>query len=339
MFAPVLLFAGAWRFDRLLRYPFRLEAPFAPPTYDGKYLSMDWYLRAQVDVPRVLGSRRYEVEEKLTLLPNTEDPPGTEGSWWHLLKLPAAPEESAEDPVDKWLSRAFRWVGLGVLLIAFVCSLSLALDEGLCVGIGLFIVILLLAGFFGPLVALVLAPVWLLISWLFSSSKPVRVISPEAGSITMWLGQQDVARGGTLPLRLRFQAGRAVRIHQLFVMVQAQEVVGNTNPFRVSWPHLVFSQKVLSCLDRKLEHHELLEFALVEVPLPEDVPDSFTMGASAVRWSVRVQVRMETPEVVDENGAPEQLEHTCEVPFRVLSPARAIQGGGQGEASSGTVEK
>lgn len=80
MFAPVLLFAGAWQVDRLLRYPFRLEAPFAPPSYEGKYLSMDWYLRAQADVSHSLGSRRYEVEEKLTLLPDAEEPPGTEGS-------------------------------------------------------------------------------------------------------------------------------------------------------------------------------------------------------------------------------------------------------------------
>jgi hypothetical protein len=247
-----------------------------------------------------------------------------------LLKLPAAPGNSAADIVVDWCSYAFRVVGLGVVLGALATSWLLVPEEGLCTAISLFIIILLFAGFFLPALFLFLAPFGLpilsFVSWLSGVWKPVKVSSPEAGAMALWLDQHEVAPGGTLPLRLRLQAGSAVRILQLDVMVQAHEVVGGTRLFRSSCHHLVFCQKALSCLDQKLENHEVLELALVKVPLPEDAPASFTMGASAVRWSVSVQLRLETPGVVDENGSPEKLEHTREVPFRVLQTARATHG-------------
>src|SRR4028119_2204860 len=68
-----LLFEGAWKSDRSLRYPFRLEAPAGPPTYKGHSLSVDWYLHVEADVAQAAGSGQHALEEKLTLLPAAEE--------------------------------------------------------------------------------------------------------------------------------------------------------------------------------------------------------------------------------------------------------------------------
>jgi hypothetical protein len=131
------------------------------------------------------------------------------------------------------------------------------------------------------------------------------------------MGSREVVAGGTLPLRVRIQAGGAFCLRQLSVTVQGEEVLGDERLFHGPTRHLRFSQQALACSNRKLKERELLELGEVEVPLPEDAPASFTLGASAVRWYVKVQLHLEGAEI----GANGTLEESREVPFRVLPPA------------------
>ncbi len=61
-----VVFQGQWRAGESVSYPFRFTAPNGPPTYRGRYLNIDHYVRARADVPWALDPK---TEEEYTLLP------------------------------------------------------------------------------------------------------------------------------------------------------------------------------------------------------------------------------------------------------------------------------
>ncbi len=283
------LFEGAWQSDRYLRYPFQLEAPTGAPTYQGPSLSVDWYLRVEAELPRAVGSRQHMLEEPLTVLPAVEEPHETAGSWRRLVELPAPPQ---------YLAGALGGLHIGIHCLLFASDLAPALVVGSLFG----------------------APALVAMAWALTRSKSAGKRLPERGpdAIELWMGAREVVAGGALPLRVRIQAGSAFRVRQLSVTVQGEEVVGDERLFHGPTRHRWFSQDALACANRRLKERELLELGQVEVRLPEDAPASFTLGASAVRWSVKVQLHLEGAEI----GGNGTLEETREVPFRVLPPAR-----------------
>ncbi|MHC4402374.1 MAG: vacuolar protein sorting-associated family 26 protein [Planctomycetota bacterium] len=61
-----ILYRGDWRAGETHSYAFRFTAPYGPPTYRGRYLNVDHYVGARVDVPWARDPKR---KEEFILLP------------------------------------------------------------------------------------------------------------------------------------------------------------------------------------------------------------------------------------------------------------------------------
>ena len=62
----VVLARGNWQAGQSYSYPFSFAAPDGPPTYRGRYLNIDHYVKARVDVPWAVDPK---LEEEYILLP------------------------------------------------------------------------------------------------------------------------------------------------------------------------------------------------------------------------------------------------------------------------------
>ncbi len=279
---------GAWRSDRLLRYPFRLETPPGPPSYQGNSLAVNWYLRVEADVPALLGSRTYAQEEPLFLLPRVEKQPlataDAAGSWQRLLRLSELEPSKAPYVV----------FGLGCFLLPWVVAAGPR-------AVVLFLVILACS-----------------VGWrVFKAVRP----DPDAsktGFLDLWLGAQGVAPGGRLPLRVKLQGARKdFELDHVSVTVQCDEVMSGGVELHVP----LFSKQVLALPRQTLAAHNVLEFNSLEVSLPKDARGSFSVVGNGVYWYVRVELRRVIAETVLTAGNPRTWEsieqRTWEVPFHV----------------------
>lgn len=64
-----VLYQGAWQSGQTYRYPFSFEVPVGPPTYRGRYLNIDHYVKARANVPWAFDPK---ASEEFILLPSGE---------------------------------------------------------------------------------------------------------------------------------------------------------------------------------------------------------------------------------------------------------------------------
>lgn len=112
-----VLYEGAWQSGQTYRYPFSFEVPAGPPTYRGRYLNIDHYVKARANIPWAFDPK---ASEEFILVPGGE-------SWGE------RPPDLASEKLPGRTSSAIL-APLGVAMIAFgtvfFCPLGVLIPVG-----------------------------------------------------------------------------------------------------------------------------------------------------------------------------------------------------------------
>lgn len=252
------LYEGSWTAGEHYTYPFKLTLPPGPYTYHGKYLNVDWRLRATADSSWSLDS---EGKRELVL-----EPSGTEDDF------------NAGDGVRTWAStdggRSFSadqlLVGAGFLgggLLVFFVS-----GGG---GVRLF----------GGIAAVIGA-----VMLYHSIQNGLAEMSLE--EVNVELSTTEVSPGDTVRCRVEVRSEKPVQLKQITVWLMGTEHVleSNASPETPRTHSIHQSQVVCSGSERAQLNPGAMRSFQADIEIPESVPFSFRKGSDKIRWEIAVHV-------------------------------------------------
>ncbi len=257
----VNLFSGTWEPGASFAYEFSIQLPAGPATYHGTYLNVDWYLKAQADVPWAIDPKS---EADFVLIPISARVPAKRVSE---IKKPSG---ACGMGCMLVMSLIFGGVGVGLLVAS--------LQQSGCAT-------LMMAGF-GALFAA--AGVWILVSSIRKTIAEKRL-----GPLHLELSG-DRARGGDpLTATVRFTPSADIALSRVMATLQAFErCVSGSGTNTTTHRHTFFTRDVQLCGPRGAAAGAGVELR-GEFVLPADAPPSFNASDNELTWSVKFVVSME----------------------------------------------
>ncbi len=257
-----MIFAEEAKFQsgEVREYPFQFSARRGPVSYQGHYLSVEWYLRAQVDIPLAADVIK---EEKFMLVPG-------EISEEAVLGTEEQPEETAATASSFWermamaKALALPFFIIGLVMIFLSGSNLAALLLGLAI-----------AGFGG----------WQLFFMLRN-----KLAQRKVGMVEVGIHPRTVRANKTVECRFLFDAHDAVRLRKITATLKAEErVVSGSGGLKNTHTHKVYETAIEESNQNMVPVADKAEIKL-PVRIPPNAPSTFRAPDNALIWSLRVQI-------------------------------------------------
>lgn len=243
----------------LQEYPFQFAARRGPVSYQGQYLSVEWYLRAQVDIPVAVDVIR---EENFTLAPgdiSEEIVLGTEDEFEE-----AAAPSSFKERMTMAQVLAVPFFVLGVAMIVLGGSNLVALLLGLAV-----------TGFGG----------WQLFMMLRN-----KLAQQRFSALEVKVHPDKIRAGNTVTCSFLFDPRDARRLRKITATLRAEErVVSGAGGLKNAHTHKIY-ETALERSNQDAVPFEDKEEINIPVPIPANAPSTFRAPDNALIWSIRVQI-------------------------------------------------
>jgi hypothetical protein len=258
------LFNGDWSPGELHSYPFSFQAPPGPLTYHGHYLNVDWYLKAQADIPWALDPKA-EAEYLLEL--GDADPRDL-----HQLTVPVGRGQHSGGPAFCMaLFFAPFIVGGGAGFLGGVGMTLSGNAEGL---------FMMVWGFmFGGIPGLILL-------FMLRNTFAQRKLGP----VELSFEPNRVQPGERARLRLGFQPRAEIKINTITATFKGQEVVvSGSGTNKTTHRHTLYEREheiTGECTLRRREHADFM----VDFEVPDDAPWSFSASSNTLSWTCQVSI-------------------------------------------------
>ncbi|MCI0692889.1 hypothetical protein L0337_12905 [candidate division KSB1 bacterium] len=243
----------------LKEYPFQFSARRGPVSYHGQCLNVEWYLRAQVDIPVAIDVIR---EEKFMLAPgdiSQEIILGTEDE-----SEEAAAPSSFKERMTMARVLAVPFFVLGVAMVVLGGSNLVALLLGLAV-----------AGFGG----------WQLFMMLRNKLAQQRVSALEVK-----VHPVKIRAGNAVACKFLFDSRDARRLRKITATLKAEErVVSGAGGLKNTHTHKIY-ETVLEQSNQEVAAFGDKTEIKIPVPIPPHAPGTFRAPDNALIWSIRVQI-------------------------------------------------
>lgn len=243
----------------LKEYPFQFAARRGPVSYQGQYLNVEWYLRAQVDIPVAVDVIK---EEKFMLAPgdiSEEIVLGTDDE-----SEEAAAPSSFKERMAMARVLAVPFFVLGVAMIVLGGSNLVALLLGLAV-----------AGFGG----------WQLFMMLRNKLAQQRVSALEVS-----VHPVKIRAGNAVECKFLLDSRDARRLRKITATLKAEErVVSGAGGLKNTHTHKIYETVLEQSNQEVAAFGEKTEIK-IPVPIPPHAPSTFRAPDNALIWSIRVQI-------------------------------------------------
>jgi hypothetical protein len=256
-----MVFAEEGRFQsgELKEYSFQFAARRGPVSYQGQYLNVEWYLRAQVDIPVAVDVIK---EEKFMLAPgdiSEEIILGTEDDFEE-----AEAPSSFKERMTMARILAVPFFVLGIALIVLGGANIITLLLGLAV-----------TSFGG----------WQLFIMLRNKMAQQRVSALEVK-----VHPVKIHAGNAVACKFLFDSRDARRLRKITATLKAEErVVSGAGGLKNTHTHKIY-ETVLEQSNQDVVPLEDKTEIKIPVPIPANAPSTFRAPDNAVIWSIRVQI-------------------------------------------------
>lgn len=262
----VLAPAGEWS-PGAYRFPFEFQVPNGPFTYRGNLLNVDWYARAELDVPWAFDPKN---EVEIPVLPGPSPELADRGPEFAACYATVRPRSSGTGGMIAGLAFGTAFAGVGVVLTVFGAS-SLALGKFGGFGPGSVGLLFVVAGIGGGYMAV-----------------RNRLAQRRIGRPEVTVGPRDVAPGGALDVRIQLQPASVVELASVKVKLLGQEVVvSGSGTDKTTHRHTLHETELVLASDRTLSPSELPHFDTRFV-LPASAAWTFKASSNEVKWEVTV---------------------------------------------------
>lgn len=266
--STVLAPAGEWS-PGAYRFPFEFQVPNGPFTYRGNLLNVDWYLRAELDVPWAFDPKN---EIEIPVLPGPSPELADRGPEFAAHYATVRRKGGGSGGMIAGLAVGTIFAGVGsVMAIIGVTSLAVGKFDGFCPGsMGLiFVVTGAGAGYMA----------------IRNRLAQRRIGRPEVS-----IGPRDVAPGGAIDVRIQLQPAAVVELASVKVTLLGEEVVvSGSGTNKTTHRHTLHETALVLASDRTLSPHELPHFD-GRFDIPASAPWTFKASSNEVKWRVTVHL-------------------------------------------------
>jgi len=255
----ILADAAEFKADETREYPFRFAGLAGPVSYQGHHLSVEWHLRAHLDIPLAVDAKH---EEKFILV-------GGETSQEILLgtgedvKIDSKISSELEGrlAMAKVLGVPFFIIGLAMIYLSGSYPLTLALG-------------LAATGFGG---------------WQIFLMLRNKLARQKLGEIEVRLHPDKLRPGDHLECSVALPSSHAERLQKITATLIGEErVVSGAGNHKMVHTHKIHEQVMEETTHQTVDNANKLQFNL-PLQLPADAPSTFRAPDNALFWFVRVQ--------------------------------------------------
>jgi hypothetical protein len=241
-------------------YPFQFAPRRGPVSYQGHYFSVEWYLRAQVDIPIAVDV----IKEENFLLAAGESAEeillGAEEQAEEVAEVPSSLKERLA--MARVLAVPFFVLGLAIIFLGG--SNPAALLLGLAV-----------AGFGG----------WQLFAMLRNKLAQQRISALEVE-----VHPAKIRGGNAVECKFLFDSRDARRLRKITAALKAEErVVSGAGGLKNTHTHKIYEAVFEQSNQDVIPFGNTTEIK-IPVPIPPQAPSTFRAPDNALIWSIRVQI-------------------------------------------------
>lgn len=265
-----VLFKGAWHAGQSASYPFELDAPYGPLTYEGKLFSIHWHLRAHADLPHALDA---EVEEAF-LLGRGKIPPEADEE-----DASAGSPRSLEFQVPPNLA-----LGVGAAITVLCLYVLWHFRDVFTRGVprGSHVLMFMMFAAFGLLIGG---------SIIVHGIRHV-IMARTLGPVDAQLSSDELSPGDTATLTIRFRPRGEIELTEATLNLTATEkVVKGSGKNKRTLTGIVHEEKITLASERRMmpEEGAVLEGTL---HLPPTAPPTFSGSSNSLEWKVDVRLNL-----------------------------------------------
>jgi len=288
----LVLFQGSWSPGQVYTHPFSFPAPAGPFTYHGHMLYVDWYLRAQADIPR---SSDPKVERELLVVPNARAPRPEPLLGRAYSSLPQMLEQIKTSETARQELRRTQQEAIGRFRRAYGGKIS-GPTIGWKFALGILVVglVFLAAGVwstgfgletvFGVIVTAIGA-------WMFYNALGNPIAERALGAVHAEVTPAQARPGDTLTCRVSFMPRNPVEHKGVTATLVARErVVSGSGTDRSEHTKDVYTAPVTLEEPRRVAGGEPVELQ-TPVAVPVDAACSFSAPDNQLSWLVNVRIR------------------------------------------------
>jgi hypothetical protein len=262
---------ASFQSGEMKEYPFRFVGLAGPVSYQGHHLSVEWHLRAQVDIPLAVDVSH---EEKFLLVPGETSE-----------KILLGADEQTADTVDtgraleerrgmaKVLAIPFFIIGL--IMIAVSGWYPVALLLGLAA-----------AGFGG---------------WQIFFMLRNHLAQQKLGRIEAWVQPDKVRPGNAVECIVTMPSQHVLRLQKITATLKAEErVMSGSGNHKSTHAHTLLEQTSEQTSYNAVAQENKMQFTF-SLPIPANAPSTFYAPDNALYWFIRVQIEIrDWPDWVEE---------------------------------------
>lgn len=254
------LFVGDWSPGEQQLYPFDFEMPAGPISYNGKYLNVSWYIRANVAIPWAFDPK---TEKEILVKPGGTEPLLVGPAPIRALPMVAADAQAKIGTVVSLIVLAMSW-GIPILIALMVG------DEGVWIVVPIF-------GTLGTLLA----------SWILYQSLRNTIAQRRVGEVTFDV-QMECESGDEVPVVVSLNPPQPTEVRSAAVTVRAREiVVSGSGTNRTTYTHTVFEEVIDICGKQELAGPTTFNASF---HIPPDAPSSFSAPDNRLEWSAQLHL-------------------------------------------------
>ncbi|MDZ7292827.1 MAG: hypothetical protein ONB44_22905 [candidate division KSB1 bacterium] len=252
-----------FRADEVKEFPFQFAARRGPLSYHGTYLNVEWYLRAQMDIPVAADVIK---EEKFLLVPGETSEEILLGS-----EEQVQAEESAET------TRAFRermtmakilavpFVVIGIIMIYTAGTHPLALAISLAVtGFG---------------------------AWQLFIMLRNKLAQQKLGKVEVEIEPKRVHAGKQVECKFLFRSQDLQRLNKITATLKGVErVASGSGDLKRTYTHTVYEATIEQTNASAVAAGNNKMLINLPLQIPSTAPTTFYAPDNALVWSIRVQI-------------------------------------------------
>jgi hypothetical protein len=241
-------------------YPFRFVGLAGPASYQGHYLSVDWYLRAQLDIPLTVDIKH---EEKFFLIPGETSEKILLGVEEHLQDAPET-TSALQERMSMAKVLAIPCLVIGLIMISVSGWYHLALAVGLA-----------LASFGGW-------HTFLLFRNILAQQK--------LGQVEVQILPEKLSAGEQVECRVLLPKHHAARLQKILATVKGEErVVSGVGNHKTSHTHTIHEYALEQNDSNIIPVENKMQF-IFSLHIPDKAPSTFRAPDNALLWVIRVQL-------------------------------------------------
>jgi hypothetical protein len=243
----------------LKEWPFQFAARRGPVSYQGQHLNVEWYLRAQVDIPVAVDVIK---EEKFMLAPGDISEEVVLGTEDENAEAAAPSSFKARMTMAKMLAVPFFVLGVAMIVLGGANLVALLLGAAI-------------TGFGG----------WQLFMMLRNKLAQQKVKAMEVK-----VHPDKIRAGHSVACSFLFDSRDARRLRKITATLKAEErVVSGAGGLKNTHAHKVYETVLERSNQDGVAFGDKTEIK-IPVPIPANAPSTFRAPDNALIWSIRVQI-------------------------------------------------